>query len=105
MTDATALLKAEIDRVGALVAALKAQREALRKTRAAIKARTAEVTAAPASDAAGRQVIEKTLAHLRIEDEQTAEHERLIDHQLAERAKSLKVLAESLEMNQDSSIV
>ena len=103
MSDPTTVVRAEIDRVGARIAELKAQRESLQKTRAAIRAKIDEIGARPA--AGSQKQLDETLAQLRIEDEQTAEHERQIDHQLAESEKVLDELAKNLEMIQDSSIV
>jgi septal ring factor EnvC (AmiA/AmiB activator) len=105
MRNATAFLAAEMDRVGALVAALKVQRAALRQTRSYIERRIAEIETRASSDATARRLFTTSLARLFIEDEQTAEHVRLIDDHLAEREKQLDDLADDLAMIQDRLIV
>ena len=99
------ILRSELDRVGARIRELEAQSEAHAETRAHLAQKISQLEGELASGATDPQIIQETVSHLRIEDEQTAEAERLVDHHLKERKKQLSQLAEYLEMQQDSSIV
>lgn len=99
------LLRSELDRVGARVRELTTHRDSLAETRAHLKTKIGQLEDGLGGEAADPQMVQKTLSHLRIEDEQTAEHERLVAHQLSERNKRLDDLAEDIGMLQDSSIV
>jgi len=99
------ILQSELDRVGARIRELGKQSEAHAETRAHLAQKISQLEAELASSAADPQIIQETVSHLRVEDEQTAEAERLVDYHLKERKKQLNQLAECLAMQQDSSIV